>query len=730
MNESALNEQYKEITLLIRRKQLKKAMEKLGDYLSDIPDGWKLQGELQQIATSYGYMLEYMRKGMVDPERHKLHAKLLIDVLSIADRARILKLATGSTHQYFSTRNRAKVLPRQTIREYLMELESQIEEQAVAGLLQETLQEDGKELRQKYETTQKELFEWVWTNSYWSAQDESEAEEFLQSVLLSVNDLCLFVSAVTLSLMECFDLRKQLWLFKAYEHASPAINQRALVGLAISFQMYHERLLIYPEVAGRLSLLSENEQFSKELARVQVQMLQSQETAKIDKKMREEIIPEVIKSMNPDNMKIDFDENDEEGNEYNPEWKFQDIDSSPIGDKLREMSELQMEGADIYMSTFSQLKSYPFFKSISNWFYPFDMQHSAVTNEFKEDKTSILSLVFQSGFFCDSDKYSMCFTMMHIPQAQRNGMISQLNEQQMSELMDEAKQATAKSYFERPEIVSNLYIHNLYRFFKLFPRRHEFRDIFNEPLRLYRYTLLQPLLHKAEYLQAISEYFFRKEHYNEAANLYETLRTLTEESAELYQKMGYCRQKQQRYEEAIEAYLRADMLKPDSVWTNRRLATCYRITRDFDKALAYYKKVEESQPEKHNLLFNIGSCLAELKEYDEALKYFFKLDFLQPNTPKTWRAIVWCSFVSLKYEQAIRYCEKIVAAHPVAADYMNYGHIYWCMGNPQKAMEFYNESVRLCKDKEEFTTMFYKDLMYLTMQGVDEDDIPLMLDLL
>ena len=46
-----------------------------------------------------------------------------------------------------------------------------------------------------------------------------------------------------------------------------------------------------------------------------------------------------------------------------------------ITDKLRELGELQMSGADVYMSTFSQLKQFPFFRKISHWFYPFDPQY-------------------------------------------------------------------------------------------------------------------------------------------------------------------------------------------------------------------------------------------------------------------------------------------------------------------------------------------------------------------
>ena len=66
------------------------------------------------------------------------------------------------------------------------------------------------------------------------------------------------------------------------------------------------------------------------------------------------------------------------------------------------MNELQLEGADVYMSTFAQLKSYPFFQNPHNWFYPFDMQHSSIIREFGLKPTgenAVLSLILQSGFF-------------------------------------------------------------------------------------------------------------------------------------------------------------------------------------------------------------------------------------------------------------------------------------------------------------------------------------------
>lgn len=67
------------------------------------------------------------------------------------------------------------------------------------------------------------------------------------------------------------------------------------------------------------------------------------------------------------NMKFGFEETDE--NDRNPDWE-QAFEQSGLGDKIREMNDLQLEGADVYMSTFAQLKGYPFFREPHNWFYP------------------------------------------------------------------------------------------------------------------------------------------------------------------------------------------------------------------------------------------------------------------------------------------------------------------------------------------------------------------------
>jgi tetratricopeptide (TPR) repeat protein len=734
MDKLYINNQYQNIIGLINHKRLKEAIALLERYLCD---GvlWDLYNQLEQIRISYNYMLQYMRMNVPDSERKKFHYKLLTDTMEIADRARIEKLAYAVALSLYYKAKNTLLTPSYTIKAALMELENYTADIAVISLHNDSNADNERsyEIRKQHEKTYHVLFLAVWTNPAWNLEEESEAHELLHSVLIPVNDVCLFVSAVTLSLMECFDLRKFLYLFDAYNHDAAEINQRALVGIVLIIHLYTKRLQLYPEITARFALLNENEAFGKELNRVYIQLLLCRETEKIEKTMREEIIPEMLKSAKSMRYtKFDMEEPDEERDDRNPDW--QDVlEQSGLGDKIRKITELQMEGADIYMGTFAGLKTYSFFRNISNWFYPFDRQHSDVVKEIDVQKgNAIMDMIFQTTFFCDSDKYSLCFTMANIPPAQRESMMSQLNttRQDMDELNKKRDALIPEERAKLPESFCSQYLRNLYRFFKLHPYKHEFRDVFNERIELHKYSVLADILNKPEHLMQIAGYYFHKGYPVEAAEIYTDIVTQTGGNAELFQKIGYCKQKEKKYVEAIDAYLKADMFQPDNLWTNRRLAACYRMTQSFEKALKYYQKVEAVQPEEPNLLFYIGSCFAGLERYPEALHYFYQLDLQDSNNLRTWRAISWCSFVAGKYEQAEKYYRKILEDKPLASDYLNAGHVAWSMKQMERVIELYSKALELCGSKEKFIELFHQDYSTLIKQGIHEDDIWLMPDLL
>ena len=62
MNEKTINEQYAYIRTLLEEKRLKEALMQLESLLWQCPD-WDLRTRLEQLQTSYKYMLEYMKQG-------------------------------------------------------------------------------------------------------------------------------------------------------------------------------------------------------------------------------------------------------------------------------------------------------------------------------------------------------------------------------------------------------------------------------------------------------------------------------------------------------------------------------------------------------------------------------------------------------------------------------------------------------------------------------------------
>lgn len=728
MNDSSIHDQYTSIVQFLLQRRLKEAQAQTESLLAN-SDNWMLKNRLEQNKTAYQYMLQYMRQGSDDPQRQTLYRQWCAELWEIADQARITALDKNSTRYYHEVRRGFALMnmPVPTLEERRHELERLADDMALGQILPDKGQLPTDLLR-KHEEVNRLLFLSTWTNASWNQTDRQQADAFLQSEQLPIIDLCLFISAVTMSLLECFDLHKLMWLLEACKHPDVHPAQRAITGLTLTLLQYGQRLVLYyPQVIEALRLSDEPYKLGQSLNCICLQLLRSRDTDKIDRKMREEIIPEMMKNVHfLRQMKFGSDESEE--NDLNPDWA-EAIEKAGLGDKIREMNELQMKGSDVYMSTFSMLKGFPFFNEMPNWFLPFDRQHSSIIDSLKAlpESDRMTHFIFDAGLFCDSDKYSLAFTLSQLPMGQKNLMLNQITAQDLEEMADEQQLDSIKRHALRSEVVSNQYIHDLYRFFKLFRRKKEFNDPFLNDLNPYHNPILRILLNKTESIKAVADYDFQNGHLPEALELYNLL-VQQESTSDTFQRIGFCLQKEKRYAEAIDAYRKADTLKPDHVWTIRHLATCYRLTKAYEKALEYYHKAESIQPENRNILFHTGTCLAELKRYEEALQYFFRLDLLDDNDPRTWRAIGWCSLLSGRWGQAAKYYARIPQAQRTADDWLNAGHVAWVSGDVPTAVSYYRQSATMYTDHAAFRDAFDKDADTLIHLGIQPEDIPLMED--
>lgn len=724
-----------DIFRLLDAGRLKEALTQLQG-ISMQTNRWELRNRIESTLTAYGYMLQYAQQGMEDPNRKSFYRQTLRTAYELTDAINIALLSQKTSGQFYDRIRTFGFQPAKTYAELQMQLETFTEDVSTAPLLyhdEKRLQAEMEKIHQSHESALTELFDKTWATPFWSDNEAREATLLLQSVLVAPNDLAVMVSAATLSLLRVFDAHKLNFLLEAYRHEHLQVNQRALVGILIAIAKHEKRIALYPGLLSRFSLLNEDEGFRKNLYTIQMQLLITRETTKIDKKMREEIIPEMMKNAKQLNdPKFRFDES-EESEDRNPEWE-EWMDKSGMTDKIKEMGEWQMAGADVYMSSFAQLKHYPFFHQVSHWFYPFDLSLpmlAPLKKEFDSSTFSPLKLIAHSDFFCNSDKFSFSLAILSMPQNMREMSMQQMEEQaRMNEEHRDKLEALMQQKKEAKGI-SRQYIQDLYRFFKLWQRHQEEEDIFRWKFNLWENALLGDALQQPEITKELADYLLQKEYLEEAYSLYQKLMNEHSTIAEVYQKAGYIQQKQKRYAEAIRHYENADILMPDNVWTNKHLAQCYKLSGNMDSALEYYRKVEAVQPDNLSIALQIGQCLARKEAYAEALAYFYKVEYLEKNPDNARRAIAWCSFVSGKYEEALKYYQLLLQQPaPMAHDWMNTGHVYLVKRQIQEALVHYQKAHTMESNHTAFIEKFNKDKEVLLNMGLNTEEVQIMLDLL
>lgn len=707
--------------------QLKKLIEENG--LGVFNDQWR---ELDQ---TYHYMLQYTVEGIQDPERQKVYRKLIISAYELADQVHEnIRSKSSYTMEY----EQKRAFENQFISDFdafLASLEGfhlQGELEALADG-EKIVTSESQEATTNHRKQLFRLFYHIWFRNQLNPEEVQFLKQFLASPSILAPYKSLIVSALSLSLQRYFDEAKFSLLFDAYGMEDTEINQRALVGLLITIYQYDSRMPFYSEVTGRLKILNDNPGFKRNLERILVQLIRSKETEKLQQRIRDELLPEMIKISPNLKDKINLDSLMDQGlsDDKNPEWEEIFKDSPGLMDKMEEFSELQMEGADVFIGSFAMLKSFPFFNETANWFIPFFIENPEIEEvvDLSDDiNRNFIEVIGHAPILCDSDKYSFCFSIHNLPKENREFLVEGMKAE-MDQFHEIEKDEELTTPGRKAGFISNQYIQDLYRFYKLHPRRNDFEDIFNWRFDFHNKQTLGNILKEDEkVLRNISEYYFSKNYFEEAASIFEYLLNL-EKDGELYQKVAFCYQKMGDYGKALEAYLQAELYDLNLLWNLKKIALCYRNLKQPDKALEYYKAAEKLKPEDLNNQLNVGNCMIELGQFEEALKCYFKVEYLDPENKKVWRPIGWCSFLTGKKEQAEKYFQKVLEENPTKHDLMNMGHVQWSLGNRKLALGYYKMSISQSGFSEtEFMDVFEEDLPQLLQQGIDKDDVPIMLD--
>ena len=691
-----------------------------------------LNDSLERLRMSYTFMLKYLEQGVMDPQRNEILSNIIQSLYTLNDQCYIGLMEPTSPEVFYSRRRDLGGTSLVSIVEEYREAQRNLQLAQSANPEQNDKDAIMSCLRQAEELETK-LFNRVWSTFPLSNDDAGSLKLCISGDILPPHTRCLLVAALFLGLMKFYDENKLLILLEAYSLSDDAMVQlRALTCAMLALLAHKKRTTTSNSIQTRLAAMLESPDFNHDVWSIQVQLARSRNTENVQNRVRNDLIPNIMK-VRPDIIDKLKDKDspiiDLSDIEANPDWQ-QWLDQSGITRKIEEFNAMQIEGSDVFIATFAHLKSFPFFKTLSNWFLPFYPAHSAVVENLGAGKMALAEVILHAPYLCNSDKYSFCLSLGALPESQRTMMSAQLEEQEAA--INEVRQSELPDDRRKRVTIINAFVQDLYRFFKLFSRRREFFPVMDDPqLDMTDCLPLTQVTRDAHVLELLGAIYFKNGFYNDAIKCFTRLEGMDDVTDDhIYQKIGFAYQNAENYEKALTYYQRYELMHEDDAWNIRHMAACHRALGRYELALEYYRRAEAMVPENVSLTLTIGHVLLEQNRTCEALQQYFKADLMEKAKHRAWRPIAWCSFLLSDYERALDYYDRISSEDtPTAQDFLNLGHVQLCQGQTQEAIATYRESLRLMDgDCKRFRAAFKGDAVELRLHGVTAVDQALIPD--
>lgn len=702
------------------------------------PGSLEFSDEISRISETYRNLVKYTVLGVKDPQRKKIYQGIQLSLFEISDRIKHKLFESSRMHLPYQQLELEH--PTLQVQEYVRELFENLSfHSELKGILQDSDVEDETSTQDFDYKTRKIVslvFAWLWFGGKLTESDKDLVRMIIRSDRFQWNDKCLMISATTMGLLSVFDLYRFEILFDFYEAGEIQVSQRAFTGLLLGLYFYDNRLFLYPQLVNRLRAYQGEDTLELDAKTLIFQLFRAKDTEKVTKKFRDEIMPDIVKHAPRLEDKLGLNQilKEESEDDKNPKWQKFFEDSPDLISKLEEVTRMQLEGMDVFMGTFANLKHFPFFSELSNWFVPFHTNHQAVEQTLASEDPHFRDVFIdglnRSYYMCNSDKFSFCLSLASMPQQQKELMI-QMFAAEVEGIKEMEKEENLMDSRRQINSIYTQYVQDLYRFFKLFPLRQDLEDIFRSRFDFQNKSFMQHILVSEKAWRSFADFCFEKEFYTEALETYLKINQDGDNSQEVFEKIGYCHEKNNNLEKALEFYKKAELFDENRVWNLRKVARIQWMLKQYEEAIATYKEAELLEPENLHLQITIGNCYLGLKDYKQALNYYYKVELASPGNNKVMRPIAWCLFVTGKLSEARHYYEILMESEPNKYDFMNLGHVFICMNEHQKAIDCYLQSIRH-KDNsmQQFMAGFNEDIQYLVKNGVESEDLTIFADYL
>lgn len=683
--------------------------------------------ELEAVKNDYQLMVDYMERGFTDDKRASLYLSLLQRLYRVAADLEI-SWRCKNVIVYVDAFRISDHL--NTSHDFIRSvLESFVSDVAMLSLLPEAERtEKAKDLYDRHQVFVNRLFNTLWTSCQWSDDDSEFYAGLMLSPMVDVVDQQLLVSAVTLGAMNQFDINKFKALTTVYQQSTDErVRQRALVGWVLSV---FEGMDIFPEQDKIIRKLCENKDTIRELYALQIQFFYSQDTEKDNEKLQRDIMPYLVEGSNITIGRLGIVEKEEDSLENILNQDAEDKRMEQMEEKVRKMMEMQKQGSDIYFGGFRQMKRFPFFNDLANWFTPFYIDHPALRTTIERiGQPNILQTITNQGNFCESDKYSLAFAMESII----NQIPGNIKEMMGSEgVFDPMGTTLDKS---NPTYICRAYIQDLYRFFRLYRSSNELINPFidNHKSSFVADTFF--FVYKSfigtgldEYKMRLALYLYKHKNMDK---LVELMSTFHVEDANYNILMGYINLYFGKPDVAYQIFNMVLQEDTENQWALKGMARAAMDCEDYDTAEHTYSQLLRLEPD--NINYAVKRCVTLLKteRYAEAREELFRLDYQYPDNMNVKRVFAWTMLLDKSLDKASQLYDRILSDAPMAEDYLNSGYCWWAKGNIGQAKNSFQAWITMTKgNKDRLLEEIRNDQKVLDLYGITEIDCLLMVNLI
>ncbi len=694
---------------------------------------------LNAIKSDYSLLMDYWKKGYDDPQRIALYEKLLHRMYALV--ADMLFQSVLQSHYSLSLLYRQAHEGRYDFSPAVITetLEAFVSETAILELEQEHVRQQKMEtIYQQHQQYMQILFAFFCCSPQWKEAEGMAFEEMLLSPTIDVMDQQLIVSAISLALMNVFDITKFRVLVDIYEKATDeTLRQRALVGWVMAA---NDRLApLYPEMKTTLCRLCEQDVCRKELVELQLQMVYCMAADDDSRRIRNEIMPDIMKGSNIKMTRQGLVEmeDDQLENILHPEAAEKNIEQMEASMKM--MADMQRRGSDIYFAGFSQMKRFSFFNDISNWFMPFTPHHPGISRIWEQSKgRRFLQLMTRIGAFCDSDKYSFVLAYSQVMAQMPPQMLKMVEDGEATPMAIGGEVPFEEQL--KPAYIRRGYLQNLYRFFRLFPQRSEFCTPFVYPQAVFCCRQLFMGSDLEDNMIEVAAFLAKNKLPSEAVTMLERMRRKNKEG-EFFLLLG-----QLKMSLAKDGELPPDiphlfnmaktlLAQSDNTKAYERALKSYARAifqeGNYIEALQTYGHLLEIHPDNRNHLLNAAICKVKLARYEEALKDLYKLNYENENDPFVNSTMAWTLTLTGKYDQAQRYYDQLLSQKQKnPTDVLNGGFNRWFKKDIPAAVSLFRQYVDMQVEGRDLLIADFKKTEHAVLQerGISDVEIQLMLD--